>query len=138
MASDDEDAKKKSLFKKFGTTSGKKKAAVRIGSIICAKTSQMEIFMELSNDDIEFANKMEAKVKKEREMQIRNNPGRKQFSKYSSIVLADQISDEEKLKMGLISDFKYKDLITDEDNTGKMTAEQHKNLANLISRSNLF
>jgi hypothetical protein len=140
MNSDGEDGKKKNLFSKKITTNSNsnyaKRNFPRTGSIISAKTSQMEIISELTADDIEFANKMEAKVKKE-QAQLKNNTNRKIFSKYSPIVLADQISEEEKMKMGLISDYKYKDLINDDD-TGKMTAEQHKNLANLIAKSKKF
>jgi hypothetical protein len=140
MNSDGEEPKKKTLFKKKSLTNtvniNGKRNIPRTGSIISAKTSQTEIISELTADDLEFANKMEAKVKKE-QAQLKNNTNRKIFSKYSPIVL-DQISEEEKMKIGLISDYKYKDLINDDENTGKMTVEQHKNLANLIAKSKLI
>ena len=133
IPSDGEEGKKKTIPSKNSNLSPSfNKKTARSGSIISAKTSQTVILSEVNQEEIDFANKMEAKMKKEKDQLMKNVKIR---SKYSSMVVGDRISMEEKRKIGLISEFKFKDLMNEGDNYGKYNMEQSKNLTNKIAKS---
>lgn len=89
---------------------------------------------ELTIDDKEFILKMEIKAKKEREQLKLSQLGRKkQLSKYSSVVLGDQFSEEEKIKMGITSEYKHSD-----DNNFGNNENEKKKISSIFLKSNLI
>jgi len=64
---------------------------------------------ETMDEDNEYILKMEMKTNNERS-QINNFAGKKLFSKYSPVVFKNQMTEEEKVKFGLITDYNYVDL----------------------------
>ncbi len=86
---------------------------------------------EISNDDKEYILKMEMKANKEKEGN-KNNAVKKLLSKYSPVVFQDQLTQDEKARMGLTSEYNFQQL------SKSSSAVKEKSITSRIAKSNIY